>query len=61
MYTSLKDLPEGKNWTLDELNDKEVQLLIPVILFISISLAVGTAGKHSFFMSILSFSKCSIP
>ncbi|KAK3602081.1 hypothetical protein CHS0354_014256 [Potamilus streckersoni] len=45
MYTPLKDLPEGKNWTLNELNDREVQLLIPVILFISISMAVGTAGN----------------
>ncbi|KAK3602075.1 hypothetical protein CHS0354_014250 [Potamilus streckersoni] len=45
MFTPLKNLPEGKNWTLDELNDRQVQLLIPVIAFISIAMAVGTVGN----------------
>ncbi|KAL3890824.1 hypothetical protein ACJMK2_003099 [Sinanodonta woodiana] len=45
MFTPLKNLPEGKNWTLDELNDIQVQLLTPVIAFISIVMVVGTVGN----------------
>ncbi|KAK3602077.1 hypothetical protein CHS0354_014252 [Potamilus streckersoni] len=45
MFTPLKDLPEGKNWTLTELNDREVQLLLPVIIFISFTMVVGIAGN----------------
>ncbi|KAL3890839.1 hypothetical protein ACJMK2_003114 [Sinanodonta woodiana] len=45
MFTPLKDLPRGKNWTLDELNERKVQLLIPVIIFISIAMVVGTVGN----------------
>ncbi|KAL3890742.1 hypothetical protein ACJMK2_003020 [Sinanodonta woodiana] len=45
MFTPLKDLPEGKNWTLDELNDRKVHLLIPVIIFISIAMVIGTIGN----------------
>ncbi|KAK3602076.1 hypothetical protein CHS0354_014251 [Potamilus streckersoni] len=45
MFTSLKELPEGRNWTLDELNERKVQLLIPVIIFISIAMVVGIIGN----------------
>ncbi|KAL3890838.1 hypothetical protein ACJMK2_003113 [Sinanodonta woodiana] len=45
MFTPLKNLPEGKNWTLEELNDREVQLLIPVIIYMSITMVVGTVGN----------------
>ncbi|KAL3890842.1 hypothetical protein ACJMK2_003117 [Sinanodonta woodiana] len=45
MFTPLKNLPEGKNWTLDELNDREVQLLIPVIIYMSIIMVVGAVGN----------------
>ncbi|KAL3890741.1 hypothetical protein ACJMK2_003019 [Sinanodonta woodiana] len=45
MFTPLKDLPGGKNLTLDELNERQVQLLIPVIIFISIAVVVGTVGN----------------
>ncbi|KAL3890828.1 hypothetical protein ACJMK2_003103 [Sinanodonta woodiana] len=45
MFIPLKDLPGGKNWTLDELNERQVQLLIPVIIFISIAMVVGTVGN----------------
>ncbi|KAL3890744.1 hypothetical protein ACJMK2_003022 [Sinanodonta woodiana] len=45
MFIPLKDLPEGKNWTLDELNERQVQLLNPVIIFISIAMVFGTVGN----------------
>ncbi|KAL3890740.1 hypothetical protein ACJMK2_003018 [Sinanodonta woodiana] len=47
MFTPLKDLPGGKNWTLDELNERQVQLLIPVIIFISIAMVVGTVAERN--------------
>ncbi|KAK3602078.1 hypothetical protein CHS0354_014253 [Potamilus streckersoni] len=45
MFSLLKILPEGKNWTLDELNEIQVQILIPAIVFISICIVVGTVGN----------------
>ncbi|KAL3890825.1 hypothetical protein ACJMK2_003100 [Sinanodonta woodiana] len=45
MFTPLKDLPDGRNWTLDELNEIEVKLLLPVIIFISITMVVGIVGN----------------
>ncbi|KAL3890835.1 hypothetical protein ACJMK2_003110 [Sinanodonta woodiana] len=45
MFTPLKDLPVGKNWTLDELNERKVQMLIPVIAYISIAMVFGTFGN----------------
>ncbi|KAL3890745.1 hypothetical protein ACJMK2_003023 [Sinanodonta woodiana] len=45
MFTPLKDISPDRNWTLDELNDKEVQLLVPVIVFIAVAMVIGLVGN----------------
>lgn len=47
MYTSLWYLPQDKNWTLEQLNNEQVKLLIPSIAYTAFLMFIGVLGNIS--------------
>ena len=47
MYTSLSFLPQDRNWTLEELNREQVNLLIPSLVYTSFLMIIGVIGNVS--------------
>ena len=47
MYTSLSFLPQDRNWTLEQLNNEQVKLLIPTLVYTSFLMIIGVIGNIS--------------